>query len=69
MNSNLKVGLALAVVVAGGLVTSAQEPRPTFRAGTSRVSLNVVVKDSQGRPIGYVANRARAATRGQCGAN
>jgi len=57
VNSKVKLGLALAAMVAGGLVTSAQEQRPTFHAGTSRVSLNVVVKDGQGRPITNLAPR------------
>ena len=57
MNSKVKLGVALAAMVAGGLVVSAQEQRPTFRAGTSRVSLNVVVKDGQGRPITNLAPR------------
>jgi Ca-activated chloride channel family protein len=33
------------------ILAAAQDQRPTFRAGTSRVSLNVVVKDHKGRPI------------------
>ena len=57
MNSKLKFGLALAAIVAAGLVVSAQEQRPTFHAGISRVSLNVVVKDGQGRPITNLAPR------------
>ncbi len=45
--------MALVAVAAltAGLVGGAQEPRPTFRGGASRVSLNIVVKDSQGRPV------------------
>ena len=35
----------------------AQEPRPTFRSGTSAVTLNVVVRDSRGRPITNLAPR------------
>ncbi|HXT71243.1 MAG TPA: VWA domain-containing protein [Vicinamibacterales bacterium] len=44
-------GLIVMAVFAAGLAAFAQEQRPTFRAGASRVSLNVVVKDGQGRPV------------------
>jgi Ca-activated chloride channel family protein len=41
----------LASVLAGTLLFARQEQRPTFRGGTNRVSLNVVVKDGHGKPI------------------
>jgi VWFA-related protein len=41
----------LATWAGGGIVMGGQDQRPTFRASTSRVSLNVVVKDSRGRPL------------------
>jgi Ca-activated chloride channel family protein len=35
----------------------AQEARPTFRSGVSRVTLNVVVRDRQGRAVAGLADR------------
>lgn len=43
------------MVLAAGLIARGQEQRPTFRAGATRVSLNVVVKDGRGRPITNLA--------------
>jgi VWFA-related protein len=40
-----------ALWLAGAIVGVGQDARPTFRAGASRVSLHVVVKDSRGRAI------------------
>lgn len=51
-----RLPLVLATVVAAGWPLLAQEPRPTFRAGISRVTLNVVVRDSHGRSISGLAN-------------
>ena len=36
---------------------AAQNPPPTFRAGASRVTLNVVVKDKHGRPVKGLAEQ------------
>ena len=38
-----------------GSVSARQDPVPKFRAGVSRVSLNVVVKDNQGRAVRNLA--------------
>ena len=56
MHSKLKSTCVMAaaagcVWLASGIVIARQEPRATFRSGVSRVSLNVVVRDQQGRPI------------------
>ncbi|HUL74705.1 MAG TPA: VWA domain-containing protein [Vicinamibacterales bacterium] len=48
------IAVALGVVVAWPL--AAQEPHPTFRAGVSRVTLNVVVRDGHGRAITGLTN-------------
>jgi Ca-activated chloride channel homolog len=50
VQSKLLFGLVLASMVGLGVAPTAQEPA-TFRAGASRVMLNVVVKDGRGRPI------------------
>lgn len=47
----------LGSVLAGALVFASQERHPTFRSGTNRVSLNVVVKDGNGKPITNLAPR------------
>ena len=52
----MRLTLVTVVAAAGiclttGIVGGRQESRPTFRAGVSRVSLNVVVRDSHGRAI------------------
>jgi len=47
----------LASVLAGTFIFASQEPRPTFRGATNRVSLNVVVRDSHGKPITNLAPR------------
>lgn len=54
--SKLKLKCAMAAVagcvwLACGIVKAQQDSRPAFRASVSRVSLNVVVKDSRGRAI------------------
>ena len=41
----------LSVWLASGVVTAGQDAPPTFRAVSSRVSLNVVVKDHRGRAV------------------
>jgi Ca-activated chloride channel family protein len=53
----MKAVLMLASWLAAGVIAEGQdqEQRPVFRAGTSRVSLNVVVKDGRGRPITNLA--------------
>ena len=43
--------LALAMSVVATWPLAAQNPRPTFRAAVSRVTLNVVVRDGHGRSI------------------
>jgi VWFA-related protein len=42
---------ALTTAIAAAWPVAAQNPRPTFRAGVSRVTLNVVVRDGHGRPL------------------
>ena len=55
--SNLTAGLiAGGLLLANGIVSAGQDTRPTFRAGVSRVSLNVVVKDNRGRAIKNLAD-------------
>ena len=50
--SKLSAAVAATVVwLASGIVSAGQDPRPTFRAAVSRVSLNVVVRDERGRAI------------------
>ena len=48
--------MALGIGVLVWLPVSAQSPRPTFRAGISRVTLNVIVKDSHGRALTDLAD-------------
>jgi len=44
------IAIAIAVVVPWSVIAQ-QDPHPTFRAGVSRVSLSVVVRDARGRPV------------------
>jgi Ca-activated chloride channel homolog len=49
--------LALAMAAVAGWPVTAQNPRTTFLGGVSRVTLNVVVRDSHGRAITGLAGQ------------
>ena len=56
LRANLGMAVAaMGVWLASGIAGVGQEARPTFRAGVSQVSLNVVVKDGRGRAIKNLA--------------
>ena len=53
-----KLALTLSAVFAVLVVSpGAQDVHPTFRAGTQRVALSVVVRDGHGRPVHGLSNK------------